>query len=69
MKLTELYLVVQSGVKGVKMDRRVLELKPNDFPLAIVLRLVGGDKEYILVKTKQDKLLLNKPVENTFCRK
>ena len=51
------------------MDKKVLELKPDDFPLAIVLRVAGGDKQYVLVKTKQDKLLLNKPVEHPSYRK
>ena len=41
---------------------KVLELKPEDFPLGIRLQVGGGPKEYVLVKTKQDKLLLNKPL-------
>lgn len=39
----------------------VLELKPENLPLTISLQLPGKTKEYVLVKTKQDKLLLNKP--------
>jgi len=44
---------------------KILELKPADFPLAIRLQLAGSSKQYVLVKTKQDKLLLNKPLENS----
>jgi len=40
---------------------KALELKPEQLPLSIKLRLAGETKEYVLVKTKQDKLLLNKP--------
>ena len=40
---------------------KVLELKPEQLPLVISLRLPGETKEYVLVKTKQGKLLLNKP--------
>lgn len=40
---------------------RVLELKPDQLPLIIRLKLWNGTKEYVLLKTKQDKLLLNKP--------
>jgi hypothetical protein len=42
---------------------KVLELKPQDFPVTVLLQAPGGSKEYVLVKTKQDKLLLNKPLE------
>jgi hypothetical protein len=42
---------------------KVLELKPQDFPITVLLQVEGGSKKYVLVKTKQDKLLLNKPVE------
>ena len=37
-----------------------LELKPEDLPMTIRLDLPGDQKEYVLLKTKQDKLLLNK---------
>jgi hypothetical protein len=40
---------------------KVLELKREDLPLVIRLQLTDGCKEYVLVKTKQDKFLLNKP--------
>lgn len=43
---------------------KVLELKPQDFPLTVLLQVTGGPKEYVLVKTKQDKLLLNKPLKS-----
>jgi hypothetical protein len=40
---------------------KAIELKPEELPLTIRLSLPSGTKEYVLVKTKQDKLLLNKP--------
>jgi hypothetical protein len=43
---------------------KVIELKPSDFPLEVRLLLAGGPKQYVLVKTRQDKLLLNKSLEN-----
>ena len=45
--------------------RDALELGAEDFPLVVRLKLRDGIKEYILVKTKQDRLLLNKPQEVT----
>jgi hypothetical protein len=48
---------------------KILELKAEDFPLAIRLYVVGGVKQYILVKTRQDKLLLNKPLETASDKK
>jgi hypothetical protein len=59
-----LYFLDGRRVKRAEVDMRTLELKPEDFPLAIRLHVAGGSKEYVLVKTKQDKLLLNKPLEN-----
>ena len=44
---------------------KVLQLKPVDFPLEIRLEVASGPKYYVLVKTKQDKLLLNKPLESS----
>jgi len=38
-----------------------LELKPDQLPLIIRFRISGATKEYVLIRTKQDKLLLNKP--------
>jgi hypothetical protein len=43
---------------------KLLELKREDFPVRVRLRVEGGWKEYVLVKTKQDKLLLNKPLDS-----
>jgi hypothetical protein len=43
----------------------VLELKPEQLPLVIRLKTKDQDKDYVLIKTKQDKLLLNKPNEVT----
>jgi hypothetical protein len=43
--------------------KSTLEFKPEDLPVSIRLRLSEGTKEYVLVKTKQDRLLLNKPQE------
>jgi hypothetical protein len=40
---------------------KVLDLKPEDFPVVVQLRSPEGSKQYVLVKTKQGKLLLNKP--------
>lgn len=42
---------------------RVLELSPDQLPMTIRLKLVDGWKEYVLLKTKQNGLLLNKKVE------
>jgi hypothetical protein len=41
----------------------ILELKREHLPVTIRLRLPEGTKEYVLVRTKQDGLLLNKPQE------
>ncbi len=43
--------------------KNTLELKREDLPVSIRLKLPEGTKEYVLVKTKQDGLLLNKPQE------
>jgi hypothetical protein len=39
----------------------VLELKPNQLPLVIRLKTKDQTRDYVLIRTKQDKLLLNKP--------
>jgi hypothetical protein len=44
---------------------KTIELKPEQFPLVIRLKLSNGTKEYVLIKTRQDKLLLNKPTEGS----
>jgi hypothetical protein len=43
---------------------KILQLKPQDFPLTVRLQTEGTPKEFILVRTKQNKLLLNRPVES-----
>jgi hypothetical protein len=48
---------------------KILQLKPEDFPLTVLLHAAGGPKEYVLVKTKQDKLLLNRPVDAAVVKK
>lgn len=40
-----------------------LELKPEQLPVTIRLKSSEGTKVYVLVRTKQDRLLLNKPQE------
>lgn len=42
---------------------RIIELKPEELPVKIRLAVAGAVKEYVLVKTRQDRLLLNKPQE------
>jgi hypothetical protein len=39
-----------------------LELKPEDPPITVKLRTQDGTKDYVLIMTKQEKLLLNKPM-------
>jgi hemin uptake protein HemP len=39
-----------------------LELKPEDLPIIVKLKAQDGTKEYVLIGTKQGKLLLNKPM-------
>ncbi len=41
----------------------VLELRPEQLPLVIRLKTKDQAKDYVLIRTKQDKLLLNKPNE------
>jgi hemin uptake protein HemP len=41
---------------------KTLELKSEDFPIGIRLISPNGAKEYVLIKTKQGKLVLNKPI-------
>ena len=59
-----------SILDGPKRSRRVeaimkvLEFKPEELPVLVQLRSPEGTKQYILVKTKQGKLLLNRPVES-----
>jgi hypothetical protein len=46
----------------VEGTMKTIELKPEDFPVTVQLHISGGIKQYVLVKTKQEKLLLNKPL-------
>ena len=39
----------------------ILELTAEQLPLVIRLRIKDQARDYVLIKTKQDKLLLNKP--------
>lgn len=39
---------------------RVLELRPDQMPLVIRLKTKDQTRDYVLIKTRQDKLLLNK---------
>jgi hypothetical protein len=41
-----------------------LELKPEDLPILVKLKNQDGTKDYVLRRTKQGKLLLNKPMED-----
>jgi hypothetical protein len=49
-----------SGILEVVMKH--LDLRISDFPIVIRLILPNGSREYVLIKTKQDRLLLNKIV-------
>lgn len=42
---------------------KVIELKPDDLPVVIRPKLWNETKDYVLLKTKQDRLLLNKSIE------
>jgi hypothetical protein len=48
---------------------KILELKSEEFPVIVQLRSPEGIKQYVLVKTKQGKLLLNRPVESVQSKK
>ena len=43
---------------------KTIELKPEDLPVRLRYQGLGGVKHYVLLRTKQDKLLLNKSVED-----
>lgn len=45
------------------MQHGIMELTAEDLPMRVRLNLPDGIKEYILLKTKQGKLLLNKRIE------
>jgi hypothetical protein len=42
---------------------KTLELEVADLPLMIRLKLQDQTKDYVLLKTKQDRLLLNKRIQ------
>ena len=44
---------------------KVWEVRPEDLPLRIRLQRPYGSKDYMLIQTKQGKLLLNRPIEET----
>lgn len=44
---------------------KIWEVRPEDLPLRIRLQQPCGMKDYLLIQTKQGKLLLNKPIEET----
>lgn len=44
-------------------DSGTVELKPEDLPVRLKFRSPDGVKEYVLIKTKQGKLLLNKRID------
>jgi len=46
----------------MRQTMKPLELKPEDLPITVRLKTQEGSKEYVLVMTKQEKLLLNKPL-------
>jgi hypothetical protein len=39
-----------------------LELNYDDLPVMVKLKTQDGTKDYVLIRTKQGKLLLNKPM-------
>jgi hypothetical protein len=41
--------------------KTALEFRAEDLPVIIRLKCVDGTKEYVLVRTKQDRLMLQKP--------
>jgi hypothetical protein len=49
--------------KGAGHMTKPLELKPEDLPITVKLKTQDGTKVYLLLVTKQKKLLLIKPVE------
>lgn len=46
----------------MRQTMKPLELKPEDLPMTVRLKTQDGSKEYVLIVTKQEKLLLNKPL-------
>lgn|SRR5262249_2732975 len=52
----------------MRQTMKPLELKPEDLPMTLSLKTQDGSKKYVLVMTKQEKLLLNKPLGSTIER-
>lgn len=42
---------------------KTIVLGPEDLPLVVRLKLDTEEKEYLLLKTRQDRLLLNKSIK------
>jgi len=61
MRETSVYSNEES-ISEMRQTMRRLELKPEDLPITVRLNTREGSKEYVLVMTKQEKLLLNKPL-------
>lgn len=61
MRETSVYSNEES-ISEMRQTMRPLELKPEDLPITVRLNTREGSKEYVLVMTKQEKLLLNKPL-------
>ena len=64
----EISLLNEESTSGMRQPMQPLELKPGDLPMTVRLKTRDGAKDYVLVMTKQEKLLLNKPLENTRAR-
>jgi|SRR6267378_410589 len=62
------FLSNEENIARLRQTMNPLELKPEDLPMTVRLKTQDGSKEYVLVMTKQEKLLLNKPWENTRAR-
>ena len=52
----------EESISEMRQTMKPLELKPEDLPITVRLKTREGSKEYVLVVTKQEKLLLNKPL-------
>ncbi len=61
--MTFLFLVHTWFFSANILTMKLIELKVGDFPIVIKLNLSNETREYLLVKTKQDKLLLNRAIE------
>jgi hypothetical protein len=57
--------VREKNIARIRQTMNPLELKPEDLPMTVRLKTQDGSKDYVLVMTKQEKLLLNKPLGST----